>query len=136
MATLGSCHEWLQDVDGQREDDRGALVAADLDQRLQVAQLDGDRVAADHVRGVSEARRGLELALRVDDLGAALTLGLRLARDRVLHPVGDLDVLDLDGRDLHAPGLRLIVDDLLQVFVDPLALGKQRVEIGLAEHRP
>ena len=82
-----------------------------------------------------EPRRGLELALGVDDLRAALALGLGLARHRVLHALGDLDVLDLDGRDLHAPGLGLVVDDLLQVLVEALALGQQRVELGLAEHR-
>ena len=48
---------------------------------------------------------------------------------------GQLDVLDLDRRDLDAPGLGLLVDDLLQLDVEPLALGEQRVELGLAEHR-
>jgi hypothetical protein len=46
-----------------------------------------------------------------------------------------LDVLDLDRRDLDPPRLGLLVDDLLQVLVELLALGQQRVEVGLAEHR-
>jgi hypothetical protein len=39
-----------------------------------------------------------------------------------------LDVLDLDGRALDAPRLRLLVDDLLQVLVEAVALGEQLVE--------
>ena len=53
---------------------------------------------------------GLELALGVDDLGPPLALGLGLAGDRVLHPLGDLDVLDLDRGHLDPPRLGLGVD--------------------------
>src|SRR5664279_40168 len=65
---------------------------------------------------------GLELALGVDDLGAPLALGLGRAGDRVLHPFRDLDVLDLDHRDLDPPRLGLGIDYLLQRFVEMLAL--------------
>src|SRR5690349_8190850 len=58
---LGCRDERLEDIHRQREHDRRALVAADLDQRLQVAQLDRDRVAADDVGGVRQPCRGLEL---------------------------------------------------------------------------
>ena len=78
-------HERLQHVDRQREDDRRALVPLTSVERLEVAQLDRDRVAADHVGGVGQACGGLELALGVDDLGAPFALGLGLARHRVLH---------------------------------------------------
>ena len=122
-------------VDRHREHDGRVLVAADLAQRLQVAQLERHRVAADHVGRLGELRRRLELALGVDDLRAALALGLGLAGDRVLHPLGDLDVLDLDRRDLDPPRLGLGVDHLLERLVEPLALGQQRVEVGAAEHR-
>src|SRR3954452_488072 len=40
-----------EQVDREREDDGRVLLAADLQQRLQVAQLDRDRVAADDVGG-------------------------------------------------------------------------------------
>jgi hypothetical protein len=98
------------------------LLAADLTQRLQVAKLQRDRVASDHVGGLPELGGGLELALGVDDLGAPLALGLGLAGDRVLHPFRDLDVLDLDHRDLDPPRLGLGIDYLLQRFVEMLAL--------------
>src|SRR5262249_4129101 len=65
-------------VDRQREDDRGAGARAELEQGLEVAQLDRGRVLADDLGGVIEALGGLELALGVDDLRAALALGLRL----------------------------------------------------------
>src|SRR3712207_7009193 len=57
--------------------------------------------------------RSLELALRMDHLGPPLALGLRLTGHRTLHAGGDLDVLDLHRGDLHAPGVGLLVDDLL-----------------------
>ena len=47
----------------------------------------------------------------------------------------DLDVLDLDRRDLDPPRLGLLVDDLLQVLVELLALGEQLSSSRLAEHR-
>ena len=132
---IGPADERLEHVHRQREDDRRVLVAADFEQRLQVAQLQGGRVGADDVGRVGELLRRLVLALGVDDLGAPLALGLGLAGDRPLHLFGDLDVLDLDRGHLHAPGLGRLVDDLLQLFVEPLALGEQLVELGLAEHR-
>jgi hypothetical protein len=49
-------------------------------------------------------------------------------------PWGMPDVLDLDSRDLHAPRLGLLVDDLLQALVEGLALGQEGVEVGPAEH--
>src|SRR5258705_502857 len=74
-------------------------------------------------------------ALGVDDLGAALALGLRLARDGALHLLGQVHVLDLDGRDLDPPRLGLAVDDLLERLVLLLALRQQLVELGLAQNR-
>ena len=53
---------------------------------------------------------------------APLALGLRLTRHRALHPAGDLDVLDLDDRDLDPPRGRGLVDDRLENLVDLLAL--------------
>src|SRR3954452_21156538 len=125
----------LDQVHRQREDDRRVLVDADLAQGLEIAQLYCRRVLGDDVGGLAQARGGLELALGVDDLRAALALGLGLAGHRVLHPLRDPDVLDLDRGDLHAPWLGLLVDDLLELVVELLALGEQRVEVGLAEHR-
>ena len=127
--------ERLQHLDRRREDDRRRLRRAELEQRLQVAQLQRDRVRLDHERRVLQPLGGLELALGVDHLRAPLALGLRLARHRALHALRDLDVLDLDDRDLDAPGRGLLVDDPLQDRVDLLALRQQLVELVLAEHR-
>ena len=123
-----------EDVDRRREDDRRRVRRADLDQRLQVAELQRDRVRLDHHRRVLEPLGGLELALGGDHLRAPLALGLGLPRHRALHVAGDLDVLDLDDRDLDAPRRGLLVDDPLQDRVDLLALGEQLVERVLAEH--
>src|SRR5437588_11589178 len=89
----------------------------------------------DHEGSVLEPLCGLELALRVDDLRAALALRFRLPRHRLLHPARDLDVLDLDDADLDAPGAGGLVDDLLQARVALLALRPQLVENGLAGAR-
>jgi hypothetical protein len=53
----------LDDVEREREHDRRVLRAADLCQRLQVAQLERSGVASDHISGVAQPLRSLELAL-------------------------------------------------------------------------
>src|SRR4051812_34187929 len=67
---LALVEEGPEHVDRQREDDRRALVPADVRQRLEVAKLDRDGVRADHVSRLGEPCRRLELALGVDHLGA------------------------------------------------------------------
>jgi len=76
---------------------------ADLEQGLQVAQLHRDRLLGHYVRGVLQPLGGLELAFGGDHLGAPFPLGLGLAGHRALHVGGDLDVFDLDDRDLNPP---------------------------------
>ena len=123
-----------QDVDRDRQD-RGRVVRRrDLQQGLQIAQLQGDRARGDAIGGLAQLLGGLVLALRADDLRAPLALGLCLTRHRALHRRGQLDVLDLDDRDLDAPGRGVRVDDVLQDPVDLVALGEQLVERVLAEH--
>ena len=53
--------ERLEQVEREGEDDRGALLGADLQQRLQVAQLQRGRFAADACRGARELLRGRQL---------------------------------------------------------------------------
>ncbi len=128
--------EGLEELDRDREDDRRVVRRADLEQRLQVAELHGDRLLRHHRRGVLEPLGGLELALGRDDLRAPLALGLGLARHRALHVARDLDVLHLDDRDLDPPRRGCLVDDRLEDLVDLVALGEQLVEDVLPEHRP
>jgi len=83
-----------------------------------------DRFAAGGLRRRRCGRRGGKLAgaqsLAVcgDDLRALLALGLGLAADGALHALGQLDVLQLDDRDLDAPVLGLDIEDLADVLVD------------------
>ena len=86
------------------------------------------------MRGVLQALRGAELAFGVDQLGALLALGLGLLRHRALHLLGQVDLLHLDRAHLHAPRLGVLVDDLLELAVDLVALGEQLVELRLAAH--
>src|SRR5216117_3591533 len=80
--------------------------------------------------------RRLELAVRVDDLGPPLALGLRLLRHRALHVLRQIDLLDLHGRDLDAPGLGVLVDDPLELLVDLVTRREEVVELDLAEDAP
>src|SRR5438067_11606285 len=73
---VAALQERLDQINRRREDDRRGARATDLEQRLQVAKLQRDRMLLDHERGILQPLRGLELALRVDDLGAPLALGL------------------------------------------------------------
>ena len=90
---------------------------------------------ADPLRSLGELLGCLELALGGDDLRPPLALRLSLPRHRPLHRLRDLHVLDLDGRHLYAPRLGLLVDDPLELVVQPLPLREQRVQLCAAEHR-
>src|ERR1700733_8938216 len=59
---------------GRREDDGRVLVDRNLDQGLEVAQLQGERVGHHHVRSDRELAGGERFALGGDDLGALLAL--------------------------------------------------------------
>src|SRR5579862_7333816 len=74
--------EQREQVDRRREDDRRRGRRGDLDQGLQVAQLQRDRMGLDHDGGILEPLRGLVFALGRDHLRAALALGLRLTGHR------------------------------------------------------
>jgi hypothetical protein len=93
-------------------------------------------VALEHRRGLPERLGGLQLALRVDHLRAPLALGLGLPAHRPAHRLGQLDVLDLDQRHLDAPRVGEVVDDLLELLVDLVALDQQVVELDLTEDAP
>ena len=110
------------------------LLGRDLGQRLQVAQLDGDRRLLHDERGIVQLLRRLELALGVDDLRPLLAFRLRLPGHRALHRLRQFDILQFDDAHLDAPRLGLLVDDRLQALVDRLAVGQQLVEFDLADH--
>src|SRR5258707_12838563 len=71
----------LEQVDRDREHRRGVVLGRDLGEGLEVAELHRERLRGEDPGGLGELLAGLELAFGVDDLGAALALGFRLARD-------------------------------------------------------
>src|SRR5262249_31189066 len=71
-----------------------------------------------------------------DDLGALLALRLGLLRHRPLDVDGEMQLVDVDERDLDAPRLRVLVDDPLERDVQLLALREELVQRRLAEHAP
>ena len=73
-------------------------------------------------------------ALRLEDLGALLALGLHLPGHGVDEVARRRDVLDLDPGHLDAPGRRGRIDHVQQLVVDLVALRQHLVEVHAAEH--
>src|SRR5215831_15347910 len=135
-ALPGLAGDHAEEVDRHREDDRRRLVAGDLRQRLQVAELHRLRLLGEQLRRLEQRLRRLLLPLGVNHLRPPLALGLGLPRDRADHRLVQVDVLDLDVRHLDPPGVGLRVEDALDVEVELLPLGEHLVELVLAEDRP
>ncbi len=73
----------------------------------------------------------------MDDLGPLFPLGLGLAGHGALHQLWQQDILDLDQRDHHTPRLfRVLVNDVPQPLIDPVAMGQELIEVRLAQHTP
>src|SRR6059036_3867835 len=125
-----------EEVQRQREEGRRGPLGGDLAHCLQIPELNSDRVPREDLSRLGELRRRLELAVRIDDLGSALALGFGLLGHGALHVLGQVDLLDLDGRDLDAPRLGVLVDDPLELLVDLVARRQEVVELDLAEHAP
>src|SRR5437764_8160862 len=70
----------------------------------------------------------------MDHFGALLPLRLRLLGHGALHRCRQFHILDLDRRHFHAPALRMLVDDRLQVAVDLVALRQEFIQFRLAQH--
>ena len=136
VASAPASEKRSQELEWKRQDHRRRPFRAHLDQRLEEPQLEGRRIDADDVGGVLQPLGCLKLALGCDHLRTPLALRLRLARHGALHPGRDLDVLDLDDRDLDPPGRRGVVDDLLEDRVDLVALGEKLVQLMLPEDAP
>ena len=71
---------------------------------LQVAELDGGGLGLENFGGVGEFLRCFELAFRVNNLGAALAFGFRLAGDGALHLLGNIHLLHFDFATLMPQG--------------------------------
>src|SRR5215470_5087936 len=127
-------HPLRNDVYRQRKDDRRIFLDTDFRQRLQITQLDRHRLLLQRRGRFGQLRRGLELAVRVNDFRAALALRLRLAGDGALHLLRNIDLLDLYLRYLDTPRLRILVKDYLQLRVYLFALGEDLVQFELAQH--
>src|SRR5262252_3270227 len=126
--------ESFEQIDGNRKDDGRVSLHADLGQRLQVAQLQGDGFACDRVGRADQPLGGLVFAFGVDDLGALLAFGFGLARHGPPHLLRQIYSLDLDQRDFDAPLVGVAVQNLLQPHVQLFARGQQFVQLGFAEH--
>ena len=75
------------------ENDGGILLGGDHLERLEVAELEGGRGLADHVRGLLEGPGGLLFPLRRYHLGPSVPSCFRFRCHGSLHVVGQSDVL-------------------------------------------
>src|SRR3546814_3895382 len=73
-------------------------------------------------------------SLCIDDLGAALTFSLRLARDGSDHRLVQVDMLDFDIGNLDPPTVRLGVKNLLYVVVELIPISQHLVQLMLAKN--
>src|SRR5579863_1513406 len=109
------------------------MLHADFTQRLQAPQLQRAGHFADDARGLGQGARGIALAFGLDDAGAFLADRLGLARDRPLHLLGNVEVLDLDRVDRHAPLGAGRAQQFEQAGVDRGAVLQDLVEFALAD---
>src|SRR3569833_1523736 len=71
----------------------------------------------------------------MDYFRAAVPLRLRLTGNGAYHALVDIDMLELDVGDLDAPGIRLLVEDTLDVGIEFFAARQHIVEFVLPQHR-
>src|SRR5438876_3396550 len=109
--------ESAEDVERDRKDDRGVFLHADFRQRLQIPKLDRDWLTGENFRSVREALRGGEFAFRMNDLRALLAIRLRLLGHGAQHRLRKIDLLHFDVDDLHALGLRVLIEDALHARI-------------------
>ena len=132
---LAQAQERFEQIDWHWEHRGRIVLGRDLGERLQIAQLQRDGALAHDLGGFRQALRGLEFPLRCDYLRTPFAFGLGLRRDRALHVLRQVDILELDQHHLDAPRLGLRVDHFLNFRVELLALAQQIVELGLAANR-
>ena len=124
--------EGLRQFDREGKHDRGAALARDVEQRAEIAKLHRLRYAREDAGCLDKLLGRLLFPLGMDDLGAAFALGLGLAGDGADHAVVKIDALQFDSGYLDAPPLGLLVEDVLDVGVELVALGQHLVEVVLS----
>jgi hypothetical protein len=102
-------------IDRQREDHGRGPFARDVMQRSKITQLHRERLLREDPACLDELLGRLLLAHRIDHFGAPQPLRLGLLGNRAHHGLIEIDILDLNGGDLDAPGVGLLIKDLLDV---------------------
>src|SRR5262249_36406527 len=129
----GRGKERPEEVDRNREEGCRGPLGGDLSHGLEESELNRDRRLRQDGGRLGELSARWSPPLRVADVGPPLALGLGLLRHRPLHVLREVDVLDLDGGHLHAPGIGVLVDDALELLVDLVAGREEVVELHLTE---
>ena len=79
--------------------------------------------------------RRLKLALRIDHLRPPQAFRFGLLGDRPDHDLIEVHLLQFDVGDLDAPGVRLFVQEALDVAIELVPFGEHFVEFMLAQDR-
>src|SRR5215469_3929468 len=82
---LSSLPEVVQNVDRQREDDRGVLLRADLRQGLEIPELQRNRLGGNGGSGIGQRLRSLKFPLRMNNFGQFFPFRLSLPGHGSLH---------------------------------------------------
>lgn len=123
----------VHQLHGKRKNYGRILLDTYLGKRLKITELDGHGLGGEKGGGVDELLGGVEFAFGMDDLGAALALGLGLLGHGAEHGLGQVDLLDLDGDDFYAEGGGVAVDDGLDALIEAFAVGEKLIELDFAE---
>ena len=108
----------MNKVNWERKHDGRASFARNVEEGGEIAKLHRLWHRGQNASGLNQLLRCLLLTFCVDDLRSASAFGLRLPGDRADHALVEIDLLDLDIRDLDAPGLGLLVEHLLNVGIE------------------
>ncbi len=71
----------------------------------------------------------------MNHLGTTHPLGFGLFGDRANHALVQIHMLDLHIADLDAPGVGLLIEDILDIRIELLPLGQHLIQFVLAQHR-
>ena len=118
---------------GGGDDDHGALFADRLIEHVHAAEMEGALVVVVDARGLGELLGDLNLGFPQDDACLTLTLCLGLLRHGVFECLRDAHVAHFHGLDGDAPGCCLLVEDLLELATEGLALGDHLSKLVTAD---
>src|SRR3954470_22675399 len=104
-------------------------------QSRKIAQLHGLWFLGEHPASLDELLCRLLFTLRIDNLCPSQPLGLSLFGDGADHALIEIDMLDLHISYLDAPGVGLLVENLLDIAIELVTFRQHLIKLVLAKYR-